>query len=235
MALSQVQIFTRMGIAPAGNCNAIIDNFLSEGLAGLQNLTDEEVRDTCASYAKRQDGPFPIILTPIMKQRMKALVLYVKDLARVGQPIQFADTVDQAELRSLLTQSLERERRRKEQKSDGESYLDSEFNNQLKSMAQWAKWYEELQTTLAQIIGCRGVPLTYVIREDKVPFFNNTITYEEAVTQATTLTGVDYKQDARTVHKIILKNINEDSDAYTYVKTLLRHRDGRRDIRSLRD
>ena len=34
---------------------------------------------------------------------------------------------------------------------------------------------------------------------------------------------------------MILLNIHEDSDAYTYIKPLLRHRDGRRDIKALRD
>ena len=48
------------------------------------------------------------------------------------------------------------------------------------------------------------------------------------------LSGVEFTHDARTVHKIILKNIHEDSDAYTYVKPLIRHRDGRRDIKALR-
>ena len=98
MALTNTLILTRIGVAPAANCNAIIDNFSSEGLAGLQNVTDEEVRDVCASHAKRQDGPFPILLTPILKQRMKALILCVKDLVQVGQPIGFVDTVNQAEL-----------------------------------------------------------------------------------------------------------------------------------------
>ena len=50
-----------------------------------------------------------------------------------------------------------------------------------------------------------------------------------------TLTGQEFQQDARTVHKIIMKNVHEDSDAYTYIKTLIRHRNGRRDIKALRE
>ena len=84
MELSSIAIFTRIGIAPAAARNAIIDDFLSEGLEGLRHMSDEDVRDTCASYAKRQDGAFPIVLTPIQRQRMKALVLWVKDRDRVA-------------------------------------------------------------------------------------------------------------------------------------------------------
>ena len=50
-----------------------------------------------------------------------------------------------------------------------------------------------------------------------------------------TLTGQEFQQDTRTVHKIIMKNIHEDSDAYTYIMTLIRHRNGRNDIKALRE
>ena len=86
MASSNVQILARMGVASAANHNAIIDDFSSEGLAGLQNVTDEEVRDACASYAKRQDGAFLIVLMPIQRKRMKAFVLLVNYHDRVAQP-----------------------------------------------------------------------------------------------------------------------------------------------------
>ena len=54
-------------------------------------MTTEEVKDMCASYAKRTDAPFPVILTPVQKQRMKGLVLWVKDRVRVGADVAFPD------------------------------------------------------------------------------------------------------------------------------------------------
>ena len=68
---------------------------------------------------------------------------------------------------------MEQEKRRKDQKKSGESYLDSEFNVKLKSAAQWTKWYKKLETTLVQIIGCRGVPLSYVICKVEAANFDN--------------------------------------------------------------
>ena len=141
---------------------------------------------------------------------MRSLVLWVRDQARVAQPLAFANNTTAAELRAALAESLERERRRKDQKKAGESYLDSEFNVKLKSTVQWEKWYEELQATLGQIIGVRGVPLSYLIREDETPNFDPDVDYEDALDQAMTLEGVEYTQDARTVHKLITKNIAED-------------------------
>ena len=234
-SLPNVTILQYMGIAPAARRNAIVSDFLSEGLQGLVLMTSEDVKDTCNSYAKRQDGVFPIILTPIQKQRLRALVLWVQDQVRVGQPLQFSEGVTQEMLRNVLDESLERETRRKTQKKEGESYLDSSFNNKLKSAAQYEKWNEELEATLCQIVGCRGVSLSYVIRKNEDPVFNAEKPYDEAVLRAIELKGVDYAQDARTVHKLILNNIHEDSNAYTYVKPLLRFRNGRKDILALRD
>ena len=82
--LTNVQIMNMIGVVPAANWNAIIVDLLSEGLNGLKHMTDEEIRDTCVSYAKRTDNPFPVILTPVQKQRIKSLVLWVKDQGRIG-------------------------------------------------------------------------------------------------------------------------------------------------------
>ena len=234
MVLSKIQIFSMIGVSPPQSRNAIIADFLSEGLEGLRHMTVEDVRDACASYAKRTDGPFPVILTPIQKQRVKSLVLWIKDQDRVNQPIEFPDGTNEATFRKALSDALERAERRRLQKKEGESYIDSTFNNKLKSGAQWEKWFEELDSTLGQIIGIRGVPLSYVIREKEEPHFDTTLTYEEAVIQGTVLEGPEFTQDSRTVHQVILKNIHEDSDAYTYVKPFLRKRDGRKDLEALR-
>ena len=234
MALTEIQMMNMIGIAPAANRNAVIADLLSEGLDGLKRMTDEEVRETCVSYAKRTDGPFPVVLTPIQRQRIKSLVLWVKDMDRVNQPLSFPNTTTQGQFRDALSEALERDRRRRDQKKEGESYLDSTFNTKLKSAAQWEKWTEELNTTLCQIIGVTGIPLTYVIRSDDAAFFDTTIPYDDAAINGVPLTGQMFNQDARTVHKIILKNVHEDSDAYTYIKTLIRHRNGRRDMQALR-
>ena len=235
MVVSNVQLMTWIGINPANRRNAIINDFLSDGLAGLEHMTTKEVKDMCASYAKRTDDPFPVILTPIQKQRMKGLVLWVKDRVRVGAAVAFPNGTTRDDVIDELNESIRRENLRKEQKKVGESFHDASFNNKLKSQSQWEKFSEELESTLAMIIGAKGVPILYVIRENDTPVFDPTLPYEVAVSQAVELNGEEYDIDAKTVHKIILQNVNEDSDAYTYIKTLLRHRNGRRDIQALRD
>jgi hypothetical protein len=55
MALSNVAIIERiLGAAMlAARRQAILDDFLSEGLDKLENMSEEDVRKTCSSYAKK--------------------------------------------------------------------------------------------------------------------------------------------------------------------------------------
>ena len=74
--------------------NAIITDFLSSGLDGLKDLSHEDVKDTLSSYAKGNDGPFPVVLSP-HKQRLRGLALLIKDITRSGREFNFSDEFDQ--------------------------------------------------------------------------------------------------------------------------------------------
>ena len=135
----------------------------------------------------------------------------------------------------ILNDSLVRERNRKSQKKVGESFHNADFNTKLKSQGHYEKFEEELQSTLSNIIGSKGVTLTYVIREDSVPHYDPEIPYDEKIINAMAMTRESYKNDGRLVHQIILRNVSEKSNTYTYIKPLLRYRDGRRDFLALKD
>ena len=75
MAATNIQILTWIGINVAQQRDAIMNDLLHDGLSGLECMTKEEVKDACSSYAKRTDVPFPIILTPAIKQCAHSLVL----------------------------------------------------------------------------------------------------------------------------------------------------------------
>ena len=235
MAVTNMQIMTWIGIAVAQQRNAIIADLLSDGLGGLEHVTHDDVKETCSSYAKRTDNPFPIILTPLTKQRIHSLALWVQDMMRAEQAPTFPDTTNRASFIQSLDASLVRDRNRKSQKKVGEAYHNVEFNTKLKSQGTYEKFEEELQATLENIIGSKGVPLTYVIRDEEAPVYDPSIPYEVNIIDAVALTGESFKNDARLVHQIILRNVSEESNAYTYIKPLLRHRDGRRDIVALKE
>jgi len=47
--------------------------------------------------------------------------------------------------------------------------------------------------------------------------------------------GLGFSIDMCTIHEIILRNVHEISDAFTYLKPFLRHQTGSFDIKALRD
>ena len=128
-----------------------------------------------------------------------------------------------------------RNRNRKSQKKVGESYHNVEFNTKLKSQGHYEKFEEELQSTLENIFSSKGVLFTYVIRKEEASIYNPDIPYEEKIIDTVALTSESFKNDTRLVHQIILCNVSEESNAYTYIKPLLRYCDGRRDIIALKE
>ena len=74
MVLSHIQIFTYLGFGTATTRNALKNDFLSGSLVELEHMSENDVNDACTSYAKRTDSPFPIIMTTLQKQRMKAFM-----------------------------------------------------------------------------------------------------------------------------------------------------------------
>ena len=172
MAVTNIQIMTWIVITVAQQRNAIIADLLSDGLGGLEHMTHDDVKETCSSYAKRTDGPFPIILTQLTKQRIHSLVLRVQDMMRAEQSPRFPDATTRTSFIELLDASLVRDRNRKSQKKVGESYHNVEFNTKLKSQGHHEKFEEELQSTLENIVSSKGVPLTCVLRKEETPVCN---------------------------------------------------------------
>ena len=84
------------------------------------------------------------------------------------------------------------------------------------------------------IIGARGIALEYVIGQNDMPDLSDQEKWEERSRLAAPHAGNKYRLDTLAVHGVILRNIAESSDAYTYVKMNIRLDDGRVDIKELR-
>ena len=233
MVLSSVAILTQIGVSTVGARNAIINDLFPGGLEDLQYLSKTDIKDACAAYAKRTVGSF--VVSQLHTKRIISLMLWVRDQERIGEIAEFANGTTAAQLNRTLLTASEREKRRKDQKRTGEGLIDSTFNNKLKSQSQWEKWNVEVEALLGVIIGVKGIPLSYVIRMNGPRLYDPDASFETNAITATEITGPEFAQDAQTVHQIILHNVHEDSDAYTYIKPVLRFQDGRRDMTALRD
>ena len=92
----------------------------------------------------------------------------------------------------------------------------------------------ELQSTFKMIIGTKGIALDYVIRQNDTPDLSNQANWKERARLEAPHAGNTYSLDTLSVNGVILRNIAENSDAYTYVKTNIRLYDGRVDIKALK-
>ena len=83
------------------------------------------------------------------------------------------------------------------------------------------------------IIGVKGISLDYVIRQIDMPDLFNKSNWEWRARLAAPHAENIYRPNALAVHGVILRNITESLDAYTYVKTNIRWYDGMVDITEL--
>ena len=81
--------------------------------------------------------------------------------------------------------------------------INHKFTVPLNNRTQWEIWEQNLQDTLASIIGTNEVPLSYVIREVDASNYAGRGIWEEKAIATASLTGDKFLADAKTVHNII--------------------------------
>ena len=84
------------------------------------------------------------------------------------------------------------------------------------------------------IIGAQGILLSCVIRENEAHGQIELDIWKEKAVLSAPLTSRLYKQDNLTVYNIILHNIANTSDGFTYVKPYIKKYNVKTDIKSLR-
>ena len=224
-----------IGITTDANRLVVIADLLPapEGFGNLKDETEDGITSACSNYTKRTPAATRFIVSRVAMKRLVALVAWVKDKARLAEAIEFPATITREGFLQEIEDAAERDRCRKNQKKTGESLINNDFTVKLKNKTQWERWSMDLATNLRAIIGAKGIPLLYVIRPVDAPTAIGHANWEEKAINMAPLMGTDYRQDIATVHQIIVRNIAEDSDAYTYIKPKLRMEDGRKDYKAL--
>ena len=85
------------------------------------------------------------------------------------------------------------------------------------------------------IIGMNGIPLSYVIRDNDETDISDQTSWSEKAILSAPHEGINYVQYQQAVHNIMLRNIADGSDAFTYIKDLIIQDNGRTDTKALRD
>jgi len=130
----------------------IINDMLSDGLSGLEHMTQDDIKCACCRYCKISVSLFSIILTPIEKERITSILLWVQSIFHVSLVPVFPDDVIRYQCIGLISNTLVQGMNCKSQKKVGESWYNAEFNTKLKSQGNFDKFEEEIQSTLSTII-----------------------------------------------------------------------------------
>ena len=85
------------------------------------------------------------------------------------------------------------------------------------------------------VIGTNGIPLSYVIQENNETDISYQPSWQEKARLRAPHEGLNYVQDQQTVHNIMLRNIVDGSDAFTYIKAHISQDNGQMEIKALRD
>ena len=225
------------GISVAANRNRIIADMLSapEGIDHLNDESTEGLLSTYRDYAKRSVAEGKITFTRIQQRRIIALKDWVKDRFRLEEETVFENGSTRQAFINAIDDASKRKKSRTNQRKAGESLVTTAFQVKLETAMQWDRWIIELESNLKMIIGASGIALSYVIRENDAPDLTEQVTWETKANLRAPHAGSAYIQDKLTVHNIVLRNIADGSDAFTYVKAHIRKDDGRVDVKALRD
>ena len=150
--------------------------------------------------------------------------------------MEFVVGITTEDLRKEIHESDIRYQCRKSQKKTGKEILSDHFTIPLKRISYWEIWNIDIQSVLVSIAGSKGIVISYVICVNNLPdLMGPHIICKKKAAAVAEHKGLYYKPDNEMVHQIILKNIAEYYDAYTYIKPHIKKNDGHNDIIDLRE
>ena len=105
----------------------------------------------------------------------------------------------------------------------------------LESERKWKTWEEKFENYCQAHIGAAGIPLSYVIRENDAPDTDGTYTgFLSKTIACAPLEGEYYQSDRLTVFNMLV-SFTTGQPSGDWIKTTLRHSNGRRSMKALRN
>lgn len=205
---------------------------IQEGFNTLESfklITMKDIDAMVKSFAEVRPANLQIRIPIVRVRRLKALVYWIKDCFRCGEPPVAAAFNEQAIEQAL--QQMEVEAQLLEQAA---TVSKATSPGKLEGDKKWHDWDVAMENHLATILGTSGVPLSYVIRKQDIPVAGRQYeSHMEKMIACAPLQGVHYNADRFRVHQII-KGLVQATPAWEWITHLDRLGDGRRDYQALR-
>ena len=137
-------------------------------LATMGIARSTEIADVLKTYASRTIAAGRITSGLVRIKRMQALAHWVRDFKRVNKEPTI-DGLDEDTFLAALAVSEERARARQTDKDTADARAKEASPGKLSSEKEWEKWETWFINQLSIMQGVLGVPLVYVIPEDRDP------------------------------------------------------------------
>ena len=197
-----------------------------------KNLTKEDLNDSIRSYANLTVANGRIVLNPLTKKRLYAMILWARGLYRVGQdPIGLPFFV--ADANTIIEKGKELQAFKDKAKTITDTAKPTTFTDK----SDWLDWSETFKNFLTHIPGRSDIPLVYILREN----VTHAIVEDPAkdlihnLIDMAPLHGSVYNTDAAEVHTYIVKFIEGNVTAEAKIRSHSNQGNGRDDFMALKD
>ena len=223
-----------IGFGDVQHRNAIIDEGGFDRLTDFYDINKTDIRDMAESFSKRSPATNRIIFG---MQRIKWLISmmhWAQDHQQCSEDPDLDDIANAEEFKEaliVLPQCASLQRTDTEQVDTISKAADP---GKFKDEKKWPDWEPAFVNYLSTIPGVRGVPLSYIVRENEAPDhemdFGNDFTARSIA--CAPLNDSSFKANARKVHQLLMNFLVAES-AEQWIKDLTPRVNGRRDMEAL--
>ena len=215
-----------------GPAERISGELFEDDFATCKNMTKEDLNDSFKGYTNLTVANGRIVLNPLTKKRLHAMVEWANGLYRVGQdPI--AQPFPVAQANSILEKGKELKRFKEKAKTITEAAKPATFT----SKSEWLDWSATFKNFLKHVPGRNDIPLAYILRNEVA----HAVMEDPAkdlihnLIDMAPMNGEVYETDAAEVHTYLVKFIEGNVTAEAKIRSHSHQGDGRHDFMALKD
>ena len=236
-ALADVhQCLEWIGFGDVQHHNAIIDEGGFDRLMDFYDINKTDIRDMAESFSKRSPAANCIIFGMRRIKWLISMMHWAQDHQQCSEDPDLDDIANADKFKEALLVSAQRASLRKTDAEQVDTISKAADPGKFKDKKKWPDWEPAFMNYLSTIPGVRGVPLSYVVRENDAPdhemdFGNNFTAHSIACAP---LNDSSFRADARKVHQLLMNFLVAES-AEQWRKDLTPRVNGSRDMEALRN
>jgi hypothetical protein len=218
----------------ATRANIAVDGFRE--YEDIMALNEKDISEMAKGFADRGNNNGRVVFGLRRTNLLKATVHWVQDFRRISREPNLDDINDLDDFKEAIEEARQRAQIRKSSIDESDALSKASDPGKLKRQKDWQVWSRSLKNHLSTILGQDGVPLSYIIRENVNPDYEeedeDDVDFEQLSIACAPLAGLRFKTDARKVHQLI-HGFVQGEIAETWIKPKEKKQDGRLDFMAL--